>query len=240
MPPQAGVGTASSKSEKRLSRYRSSPSKALLERMEAAIASRMHVLRRFPIHPEIELSRKYTILGTTGSVYTISISNLPSCNCPDSAKGHHCCHILFVLLKILKVSQHEAVLYQRALLNAELREIYKEAPPNPSATISIPPYGVAPVQAQLSGDCPVCCEAFVSYESEPIVWCKGGCGSNIHKSCFEIYATHTQQPQFPDKAFCPVCEVEWVSDGKIPKKVPEKEVKPKRGKKEKPKTAEHN
>eukprot|EP00026_Physarum_polycephalum_P002749 Phypoly_transcript_02757.p1 GENE.Phypoly_transcript_02757~~Phypoly_transcript_02757.p1 ORF type:complete len:821 (+),score=224.52 Phypoly_transcript_02757:184-2646(+) len=231
--PVAGL---SAKSEKRLSRYRSSPSKALLERMEAAISARMHVLRRFPGDPEMELARKFTILGTTGSVYTITISNLPSCNCPDSAKGHHCCHILFVLLKILKVSQHEAVLYQRALLNAELREIYKDAPPNPASTITLPPYGVAPVQAQIAGDCPVCCEAFVpSYESEPVVWCKGGCGSNIHKSCFEIYAGHAQQPQFPDKVFCPVCEMEWISDGKPLKKLPEKEVKPKRGKKDKPK-----
>lgn len=154
--------------------------------------SRMHVLRRYPNTPDSELTRKYTILGTTGSVYTIAISNLPSCNWYDyflyfilfffdintsdvnfaflinftaqtrqrdtivskenktESKQNllHVialtiltgCHILFVLLKILKVSQHEAVLYQvrksfhlfifvftllfqRALLNAELREI---------------------------------------------------------------------------------------------------------------------
>lgn len=224
----------SGKSEKRLSRYRSSPSKALLERMEAAIASRMHVLRREPPHPDNELTRRYTILGTTGSVYTIAISNLPSCNCPDSAKGHHCCHILFVLLKILKVSQHEAVLYQRALLNAELREIYKDAPPDPQSIIgSLPPYGVIPNQAPIAGDCPICCELF-AFDGEPIVWCRGRCGSNMHKSCFEVYSQHESSPE-TDHTFCPVCECEWVYDAsmKPPKRSSERDAKPKRSKKEK-------
>lgn len=117
-------------------------------------------------------------------------------------------------------------------MNAELREIYKAAPLNPSETITFPPYGVAPIQAPATGDwyfflssysflsflssiiySPICCEPFMSAtnsnstsssnssssssfnnEHEPTLWCRAGCGSNVHKSCFDIYATHVQHP----------------------------------------------
>lgn len=65
----------------------------------------MFLLKRYPAQPDIELARKFVVLGPTGSVYTITLANLPSCNwygqyvqwiqvnnicSPDSAKGHHC------------------------------------------------------------------------------------------------------------------------------------------------------
>lgn len=59
---------------------------------------------------------------------TVEISNLPSCDCPDFAKGNSPCkHIIFILcacrpfhannsLKVLKVPMASGVWYQRALL----------------------------------------------------------------------------------------------------------------------------
>lgn len=34
--------------------------------------------------------------GTTGNVYTVTISKEPSCTCPDSKKGNQCKHIVYV------------------------------------------------------------------------------------------------------------------------------------------------
>jgi len=132
------------KNEKRLSRYRSAPSKALMERMEVALTSRMYLIHRYPILETDALTRRYTVLGTTGSTYTICISNLPSCNCPDSAKGHHCCHILFIFLKVLKVAQTDPILYQRALLSSELKSLYQNAPQDPVNVTELPLVGVVP------------------------------------------------------------------------------------------------
>ena len=70
------------------------------------------------------LCRKFTILGSTGNVYDVLIHRFPSCNCPDFGRSHLCKHILFVLLKVLHVPIESNLLYQRALLQSELKEIF--------------------------------------------------------------------------------------------------------------------
>lgn len=70
------------------------------------------------------LCRKFTILGSTGNVYDVLINRFPSCNCPDFGRSHLCKHILFVLLKVLHVPIESNLLYQRALLQSELKEIF--------------------------------------------------------------------------------------------------------------------
>lgn len=85
--------------EKRLSRYRSTPSKALLERMEMAKEHRMFLLFRSPL-PRVQprpssssasaeqepIVTEYYVVGPTGTVYSIKLTNLPTCNCPDNTK----------------------------------------------------------------------------------------------------------------------------------------------------------
>ncbi|KAI3907413.1 hypothetical protein MKX01_036330 [Papaver californicum] len=43
----------------------------------------------------------FFILGSTGNVYTVRLSRIPSCNCPDSA--FPCKHILFVYTRVLNL-----------------------------------------------------------------------------------------------------------------------------------------
>jgi hypothetical protein len=38
----------------------------------------------------------FDIAGTTGNVYQVTISKVPSCSCPDAAKGNQCKHIVYV------------------------------------------------------------------------------------------------------------------------------------------------
>lgn len=42
------------------------------------------------------------IVGTTGNIYTVTVSYEPSCTCPDAMKGNQCKHIIYVWLPILR------------------------------------------------------------------------------------------------------------------------------------------
>ncbi|GJP43712.1 hypothetical protein CLOM_g3144, partial [Closterium sp. NIES-68] len=73
-----------------------------------------------PLRP---CSCNFHVLGATGNVYTVTISQQPSCTCPDSGNGNLCKHILFVLLRVLRVDQDDPRVWQRSLLSTELNEL---------------------------------------------------------------------------------------------------------------------
>ena len=98
--------------EKRLSRYRSAPSKALLERIDLARQQRHCLVQHVT---ESALDHTYHVLAQ-GTVYTVKIGQIPTCNCANASRGIHCTHLLFVLLKVLRVLANDPVLYQRSLL----------------------------------------------------------------------------------------------------------------------------
>lgn len=101
--------------EKRLSRYRSAPSKALLERIELARHQRHCLVQHVT---ESSLDHTYHVLAQ-GTVYTVKIGHIPTCNCANASRGIHCTHLLFVLLKVRRVLANDPVLYQRSLLVSE-------------------------------------------------------------------------------------------------------------------------
>ena len=50
----------------------------------------------------------YVIMGSTGNVYDVTISNIPTCTCPDfTTRGNRCKHIYFIMMKIMKVINDE-------------------------------------------------------------------------------------------------------------------------------------
>jgi hypothetical protein len=60
-------------------------------------------------------------MPAASAVYTVRISKQPRCDCPDAAKGHVCKHILFVYLRVLKLSASNPIVWQKALLTHEVR-----------------------------------------------------------------------------------------------------------------------
>lgn len=44
------------------------------------------------------------IVGTTGNIYTVTISYEPSCTCPDAMKGNQCKHIIYVRVRFYSYS----------------------------------------------------------------------------------------------------------------------------------------
>ncbi|CAI5467913.1 unnamed protein product [Closterium sp. Yama58-4] len=73
-----------------------------------------------PLRP---CSCNFHVLGATGNVYTVTISQQPSCTCPDYGNGNLCKHVLFVLLRVLRVGEEDPRVWQRSLLSTELNEL---------------------------------------------------------------------------------------------------------------------
>lgn len=198
---------------KRLRRFRSHPPQSYQEIRARALTQRMFVLDRErdtpPDQPPTEI---VSLAGTTGNVYTITIDQTPSCNCPHAQKGNQCKHIIYVLARVLRVPEH--LEYQLAFLSSELRQIFAQAPPLPSeqADGGANDGNRKPVE----GECPICCVDFEPENSdEEVVYCKAACGNNVHKECFQQWAATKQG----GSVTCPFCRTPWHGDEDTLKKV---------------------
>ncbi|TGJ79249.1 hypothetical protein E0Z10_g9508 [Xylaria hypoxylon] len=159
--------------------------------------------------PEEEIE----ITGSTGNIYKVHVAQLPSCDCPQGHKGNQCKHIVFVMSRVLRARAD--LVYQLALLSAELREIFEGAP-----SIEIDGENNSksqdPNRKQIEGDCPIC---FTPFEgTEDTVYCRATCGQNIHKECFEMWAA-TKRQGTRDAVTCPMCRSPWQGDEDMVKKI---------------------
>ncbi|CAG8742714.1 4635_t:CDS:2, partial [Acaulospora morrowiae] len=100
---------------------------AVKERINRALNQTMYLINKKEID---RLTQEFILLGTTGNVYTVVITTRPSCTCPDFLKGFQCKHILFIFLRVLKVKKKNPVIFQKALLTSELRNIFSHASPD--------------------------------------------------------------------------------------------------------------
>ena len=159
-----------------------------------------------------ENTETFQIAGTTGNIYTVTIDKLPSCTCPDNRRARNQCkHIIYVLVRVLKAPPN--LQYQAAFLSTELEEIFAGAPAPPGAK---PDSGEeeAGHRKPIEGDCPICVLEFEP-EKEEIIWCRLGCGNNIHAECFKRWATsRAGQP-----VTCVYCRADWQSDDDAIKKL---------------------
>lgn len=157
-----------------------------------------------------------TIAGTTGNLYTIKIGELLSCDCPHARMGNHCKHIVYAMCRVLHAPEH--LQYQLALVPSELREIFANAPPIPTADAEAPESDGNRKPVTSDEDCPICCMPFEP-EKEEIVYCKAACGNNIHRDCFNTWAQTKKREHRP--VTCPFCRTLWqeatLNDGEMVK-----------------------
>jgi hypothetical protein len=214
--------------EKRLARWRSSPSQNTLDRIERALSQRMYLIARKPSDPKQPLLRDFVVLGSVGNVYNVSICHTPTCECPDFRKGYICKHILFIFLKVLRVPQTSPLVYQKALLSNELKDIFDNAPKDPTEDVladdavrekyqEVTGENVTHLQSKkrkqsdirrlvLPGElCPICYDEM--NEKEDLVWCETQCGRNVHRNCFEQWANQKQSCQ--ETVTCVYCRAKW-------------------------------
>mmetsp|Transcript_39802 Transcript_39802/g.65162 ORF Transcript_39802/g.65162 Transcript_39802/m.65162 type:complete len:479 (+) Transcript_39802:186-1622(+) len=227
-PNKASKKMKKAAAEKRRARKRASSQKTR-ERISRARRQRL-----FMIDAKIvsEIEREYAVLGSTGNVYTVTIGTLHECTCPDFAKGNLCKHVLFVLLKVLRVDSSSEYVYQKALLSTELAEIFAAAPRTLFSSSVLANAAVRSKYKQsvgeddedvgegegeeeeeeatverkpLEGDCPVCMDEIDG--SEATTYCRARCGNNVHVECFNEWKGNALRAAQP--VLCMFCRCEW-------------------------------
>jgi len=70
-------------------------------RISRAVNQRMYLIEmKDTSSSDTALVYTFSLLGSTGNLYEVIISNVPSCTCPDFLKGNVCKHIIFVYVKV--------------------------------------------------------------------------------------------------------------------------------------------
>lgn len=93
-----------------------------MERIERAYQHRLYLIEERMIGSP-PTGSEFVVLGATGNVYSVKVEQRPSCTCPDAAKGNTCKHLLFVMLRVLKLSPSDPRAWQTALLTSELQDL---------------------------------------------------------------------------------------------------------------------
>ncbi|RHZ66069.1 hypothetical protein Glove_309g130 [Diversispora epigaea] len=154
------------------------------QRIERAMKEAMYMIDSKEINPT---HQKYSVLRATGGVFIVDIAKTVLCSCLDFQNGFHCKHILFILLRILKLDSKSKLIYQKALKKKELKFIFNNSP-----RIIYPSKGIVDRlkaiakrdqnnRKPIDDDC-LCCNEPLGNQ-EILIWCET-CGKNIHQDCF--------------------------------------------------------
>lgn len=88
------------------------------------------------------------------------------------------------------------------------RPICKEPPTPPNTAVSTSPRHITPnpykttaptctikhaTRRPQTEECPICTESLLDIPVEELVWCKGSCGRNIHRDCFELWKQYSER-----------------------------------------------
>jgi len=96
------------------------------KRIKRALEERLFVVDNLDVSSSC---RQFAIMGSTGNVYTVQIGSDVRCTCPDFARGfHNCKHLLYVLIRVLRVSRTDPRLVAKRFPAAEVARLLSEAP----------------------------------------------------------------------------------------------------------------
>jgi E3 ubiquitin-protein ligase ZSWIM2 len=122
--------------------------------------------------------------------FSVSIGYRQTCTCHDPEL---CSHILYVMIRYFRVPTGNPVLWQTALTDHEidllLNDKFKFKPPVRKQLVYTTRSGKKKVKRLpiTSEDvCPVCYDSFNTSDKSTIVWCRLGCGGNIHRKCLSL------------------------------------------------------
>jgi hypothetical protein len=149
-------------------------------------------------------------MGLTGNVYTVSVTNKPTCTCPDhTTKNNRCKHIYFVFQRVLRTNNCDKESYsneelahfinnknnidKNVCVSENIKSKYHKLVHKKSNKTSV-------IDVNLDDLCPLCLDDLDN--GEEIDWCKADCGKAIHKLCFKVCS-----PKYGAK--CPYCNKPW-------------------------------
>ncbi|XP_074643836.1 mitogen-activated protein kinase kinase kinase 1-like [Tubulanus polymorphus] len=149
-----------------------------------------------------------------------------TCSC---GRGPHCIHILFVMLRVFQVSEHDPLLWRRTLKNFEVDTLFinynerRKKQCNGDKKVKKSKQRVTEVdrlaetrasQESLLSDrskddeeeiCPICLLEMIDGES--LVKCDQGCQNKLHHHCIAIWFEECKLQG--DPLICPLCRTEW-------------------------------
>lgn len=149
--------------------------------------------------------------------FKVTLGNPHLCSCqggrPPSKDPDVCVHIMFCMVKVLKVAKAHPLCFQSSLLDSELDQILSgqcsyHAHSRRSLITSEEGGIISPAKAttntasavktvvrqELSADedescCPICQDAMtLKPDAQFLTWCRHGCGNNIHANCMMKFA----------------------------------------------------
>lgn len=170
-------------------------------------------LINFDTQRENTESKKFTVLGTTGTVYTVTIDECPKCTCPDfRQRKKRCKHIYFILIRVMKVPEEnediktftkEQVttmftnmqeIAKSVYINDELRQMY-----NIICQQNLAENKTVPMKDEEL--CPICLDDINC--GEPVDYCKYACGNPVHVGCFKMWIKGKKD------VTCVLCRSKW-------------------------------
>ena len=155
--------------------------------------------------------------------HRVMIGDTQRCTCGDAKEGHRlCCHLLFVMLKVMRVKESDPLVWQLALTETEVTAVvkgrweWKEEGRRRRKRGRVEEKGREQGSAQAgqvqrkaveADDVCVVCQEEMRGEDGGVVlglcWCDAGCGSALHARCMRVWAEH-QSAQTGSAITCPV------------------------------------
>jgi hypothetical protein len=140
------------------------------------------------------------VMGSTGTEYQVSLNDLNiTCNCQDCIRRHRKCkHILFVLSRVLRLSESELEqMGPRSVLAPSIRDnlIFR-------AKEFVERRAVRPISREADDACGICLEPF-----KAVVACVRDCEQcwhSAHADCLKEWHTASRRPV----RSCPFCRAD--------------------------------
>ncbi|KAL2544905.1 SWIM zinc finger family protein/mitogen-activated protein kinase kinase kinase (MAPKKK)-related [Forsythia ovata] len=185
--------------------YRFTPTQPLTDRVIRALQHRLHLLHR--------ADSMFFVLGATGNVYTVNLSTVLSCTCPDRTVP--CKHILFVMIRVLRIPLDDSCLRRRSLRPCQLHRLLS-LPTSAEAYAgdqvrerfrllffqATPSSSQPCVEVDGGATCPVCLEEMK--KEDKVVAC-GACKNGIHEECLLAWKRSRRRRS----ATCVLCRARW-------------------------------
>mmetsp|Transcript_176 Transcript_176/g.280 ORF Transcript_176/g.280 Transcript_176/m.280 type:complete len:554 (-) Transcript_176:143-1804(-) len=182
----------------------------------------------------------------TDSIFKCVIGNTQMCSCGMGVSRERlCCHLLFVLLKVLKIPKNCPLAWQLSFVDSEICQVLSfgtsRKNENQRATASfeylkrgnsvnvkdahhLPSMNTLCKKVNRKdladeSTCTICQEEMTHVEQ--LCFCEYQCGTQFHIKCFRMYASFNRSNKKP--ITCPICRIKWV-------KVPELKMSGKKNK----------
>jgi E3 ubiquitin-protein ligase ZSWIM2 len=176
---------------------------------------------------DLEATTLFLVNRTGPTVYQIKdeednsrrviLGSSHSCNCKEEG---FCMHILFVILKVLRIPQTNALSQKSGFTDAEIemalagnfeeRSRPKRQPLKKKKQTVEKENEESTVDRQILIEdeeeiCPICQDDMK--KEHALTWCRKGCGNNIHAKCMKMYAQYKSTTK--KDILCPLCRENW-------------------------------